>query len=167
MFQDRRLDGWPWTPGTANWVEPTAHALRALRLSLPHHEAAAARERIAIGERLLLDRRCRDGGWNYGNKRVLQEDLPSYSECTALALIGLSGNGQLDLAASRHRAQEDWAAPQAALARGLMRIGLRMQGIPFADNRPELHERTETTQIALALIGEAEGTWRLWRGESQ
>jgi hypothetical protein len=48
-----------------------------------------------------------------------------------------------------------------------MRIGLRMQGIPFADNRPELHERTETTQIALALIGEAEGTWRLWRGESQ
>lgn len=166
VYQDETLVGWPWTVGTANWVEPTAQAMRALRLSVRQGEHAAAEERIREAELFLMDRRCKDGGWNHGNKRVLEEDLPSYPESTALALIGLSGNPSLDLSKSLRRAQQDWTKPQSTLARALARIGLRMQGIAFADQRPQLGDQTETTQIALSLIGEPDGSWRLWRGDA-
>jgi len=162
--QDQTLDGWPWATGTANWVEPTTHALRALRLSSGAAGSDVLKERIGMGERYLLDRRCRDGGWNYGNRRVLDEDLVSFPECTALALIGLQGGRGLDLAASIDRAKADWNRPQPGLSRALLRVGLRMHGVEFSDRRPEVTERTETTQVALALIGEPDGVWRRWRG---
>jgi len=162
--QDNTLDGWPWAEGTANWVEPTAHVLRALRLSLPGASSDLLRQRIEMGERYLLDRRCKDGGWNYGNRRVLDEDLPSFPECTALALIGLEGGRGMDLAVSLARAKADWGHRQPGLSGALLRIGMRMHGLAFEDRRPEITDRTETTQVALALIGEMEGTWRQWRG---
>jgi hypothetical protein len=31
------------------------------------------------------------GGWNYGNREVLGEDLPAFAQTTAAALIGLRG----------------------------------------------------------------------------
>ena len=164
--QDATLTGWPWLAGTADWVEPTAQALRALKLGLRHGRSGEAPDRIREGELLLLDRRCEDGGWNYGNRRVLDEDLPSFPECTALALIGLSGNPKLDVGRSIDRALNDWRKPQPALARALIRIGLRMHGVAFEDRRPEITDRTETTQIALSLIGEPEGAWRQWRGDA-
>lgn len=165
--QDPNLAGWPWVAGTSNWVEPTAQALRALKLSRGHGGAGEAEGRIREGELLLLDRRCKDGGWNYGNKRVLEEDLPSFPECTGLALIGLSGNPRLDVGPSVERARSDWSKPQRGLAGVLLRIGLRMQGVPFEDRRPDISERSETTQVALAMIGEPEGAWRFWRGEAR
>jgi hypothetical protein len=44
------------------------------------------------GERLLYDRMCLGGGWNYGNVQVLGADLPPYPEVTALALIALQNH---------------------------------------------------------------------------
>jgi hypothetical protein len=32
------------------------------------------------------------GGWNYGNREVLGEDLPPYAQTTAAALIGLQAS---------------------------------------------------------------------------
>ena len=61
------LKGWPWKDGTSSWVEPTAHTLIALKKAhglLPAPELA---ERVHSGEALLLDVRCKDGGWNYGS----------------------------------------------------------------------------------------------------
>jgi hypothetical protein len=84
---DGALVGWPWTDGTFSWVEPTAYAVLALRAVTPRSAAAVAR--IDEGKRLLLDRMCPDGGWNYGNRRVLGEDLWSYPDTTALALLAL------------------------------------------------------------------------------
>jgi hypothetical protein len=40
---------------------------------------------------LLRDRESVEGGWNYGNRAVLGEDLPPFAQTTAIALIGLSG----------------------------------------------------------------------------
>lgn len=164
--QDESLTGWPWMAGTSNWVEPTAHALRALRISLRHGVSAEAQERIRDGELLLLDRRCKDDGWNFGTKRVLGQSLSSFPECTALALIGLYGIPQSEIEKSIQCIRQDWAKPQMALARAMQRIALRMHGIPFEDRRPEVSDRSETTQIALSLIGEPEGTWRHWRGDA-
>jgi hypothetical protein len=68
--QNSSLCGWSWTPGTASWVEPTAHALLFLR-SLPagmHTSGGAKRRQLA--ERMLYDRMCPGGGWNSGNPLV-------------------------------------------------------------------------------------------------
>jgi len=68
--QDNSLRGWNWTPGTASWVEPTAHALLFLR-SLPAEMLSPqAAERRQLAERMLYDRMCPGGGWNSGNPLV-------------------------------------------------------------------------------------------------
>lgn len=158
------LTAWPWTGGTAAWIEPTAHAVRALELSLSNRRDPAVRERIELGTQMILDRQCRDGGWNYGNKRVLGEDLESFPECTALALIGLCGRKVPAVERGIERALEDWRRGARGLAQALLRIAFRMHGVPFDDRPVEVNERTETTVLALALIGEPDGAWRLWKG---
>ena len=75
--------GWGWVGGTASWVEPTARALWALRMTRP------TSSRIADAVALLKDRESVGGGWNYGNREVLGEELPPYAQTTAAALIGL------------------------------------------------------------------------------
>ncbi len=161
---DNSLIGWPWCDGTASWIEPTAHALRALRLSRRNIGRREAIDRIQIGERMIMDRRCVDNGWNYGNKRVLDENLQSFPECTALALIGLCGAEGIDLSASLDRARADWQRPQSPLSTALLRVAMRMHGVPFEDRPPLVTEKSETTQLALALIGEPGGAWVLWKG---
>jgi hypothetical protein len=85
---DPDLKGWAWRSGAAGFVEPTAHALIALKRLRPHTDTRAE-ARIAEAETLLYDRMCPDGGWNYGNSVVLGVDLPPYADVTALALIAL------------------------------------------------------------------------------
>jgi hypothetical protein len=75
--------GWGWTTGTASWVEPTARVLWALRVARP------GSERISDAVALLRDRESVGGGWNYGNREVLGEELPPFAQTTAMALMGL------------------------------------------------------------------------------
>ena len=77
--------GWPWTRGSASWVEPTARALLALRLLRP--ASSGIQDAIA----LLRDREAVGGGWNYGNRIVLDEELPPFAQPTAIALVALVG----------------------------------------------------------------------------
>lgn len=86
------LKGWPWYSGTFGWVEPTAWALIALK-SL--RGKLHVEDRIDEGERLILDRTCHGGGWNYGNSRVYDEELWPYPDTTALALIALQDRPDL------------------------------------------------------------------------
>jgi hypothetical protein len=80
------LRGWSWIEGTFSWVEPTSYALLALkRTGDPVHP------RIQEAERLLLDRVCSDGGWNYGNRKVREIALTSMAPTTALAAMALQG----------------------------------------------------------------------------
>lgn len=166
VVQDRSLRGWPWTPGSAGWIEPTVHAIRALNHSRSRYGGAALPRQIEMGSRMILDRQCRDGGWNYGNKRVLGEDLDSFPECTALALIGLCGRKGPQVGRGLECALGHWRRAPRGLAQALLRIALRMHGVPFDDRPVAVNHRTETTVLALSLIGEPEGTWRLWKGEA-
>ena len=63
-------------------------ALKSLRPDLPD---APTRSRIEEGERLILDRVCKGGGWNYGNRTVLGSDLPPNAVTTSVSLIALRG----------------------------------------------------------------------------
>src|SRR5579863_3560749 len=116
---DPHLTGWPWHSGDSSWVEPTAHTLLALKqvAKLRRSSSSALAGRIAMGERMLLDRRCSDGGWNYGNRRVLGVDLPSYPETTALALMALAGNDSIDWKPALERAERWGRETPSRLAR--------------------------------------------------
>lgn len=85
---DPDLKGWPWLPDSFSWVEPTAYAILALRSRESSDDRVALR--IDEGQRMLLDRMCEGGGWNYGNSRVLDEALWPYPDTTALALMALA-----------------------------------------------------------------------------
>lgn len=87
--QDNSLQGWPWVRDTFSWVEPTAWALLALKLNTRSPASAAAVARQSEAERLLLNRVCVGGGWNYGNASTLGQDLRAYAPTTAVALLAL------------------------------------------------------------------------------
>src|SRR5712692_4194630 len=114
---DPELSGWPWQTGASSWIEPTAHALMALRRAARRVEDAVLSVRIDTGERMLLERRCRDGGWNSGNRRVPGADLPSYPETTALALMALDGQPSVKWGAALDRVQQLWSETSSPLAR--------------------------------------------------
>lgn len=125
--QDPRLKGWPWRPGNNSWVEPTAHGLLALEWMKGYAVEAAIRHRRDLATRMLLDRRCLDFGWNYGNKRVLGETLPAYPETTGLALLGLAAS-QTDLTESLEKARMDFESCQGAYGRALLALALKLHG---------------------------------------
>jgi hypothetical protein len=128
---DPRWIGWSWTPGTSSWVEPTSHAMMALAAARPLIENAGIAARLGTGARLLIDRRCRDGGWNYGNRRVRGVDLPGYAQTTALALLALSVAPSADLKESLARAKTMYAGPDCpALARIWLAFAMRNHGEP-------------------------------------
>lgn len=112
---------------------------------------------------MIADRQCRDGGWNYGNRRVLGKDLESFPECTALALIGLCGRSGPTVERGITCALGHWQCRPRGLAQALLRIAFRMHGVPFEDRPVETPEYCETSLLAFALIGDREGTWRLWQ----
>jgi hypothetical protein len=126
--QDPKLKGWPWRPDNNSWVEPTAHGLLSLAWMKDIAPEAGVRYRRDIATRMILDRRCYDGGWNYGNKKVLGEILPSYPETTGIALLGLVGSGA-DLGQSLEKARQTFAETKGAYGSALLAYALRLHGV--------------------------------------
>jgi hypothetical protein len=138
------LVGWPWLVDTFSWVEPTAYALLALKAV--HPRSAEAEARIDQGERVLLDRVCPDGGWNYGNARVLGEDLWSYPDTTALALLALGPARAPAVSAKALDTLETMlAANQSGLATALGVLALAAHGRDVRPWRARLATRFEAT----------------------
>lgn len=82
---DASIMGWPWTPNTTGWVEPTALFILALiRTGVP-----ASEKRIRSGLDLLIDRALPSGGWNFGNPYAKSFELGPNILSTALALAAL------------------------------------------------------------------------------
>jgi len=93
---DPLLSGWSWTPDAFSWVEPTSYALIATKMLKAHLAGTNVHKRIQQGEMLIYDRMCKNGGWNYGNSRVLRgEPLWPYPEVTAVALIALQDQAKM------------------------------------------------------------------------
>ncbi len=142
--RDISLKCWPWKPGNSGWVEPTAHALVALKQASAKLSSAELRERIKMGESQLLDVRSRDGGWNYGSPAALGVDLPSYPETTALALVALQGRN--DLGKAFDLAARQIGETPSPLARAWLTIAMRLHGL----KPPEL---TGAPQADLMITG--------------
>jgi len=160
------LKGWPWKQGTSSWVEPTAHTLIALKKAYTALPAPEVAERIRSGQALLLDVRCKDGGWNYGSAWTLGEDQRSYPETTALALLGLQGRaeaaGSVDLA-------KGWLQETpSSLARAWITIALRLHGIGVPNTNSPLKGSgsPDLMVVALEALGAPEGNYRLLKTEA-
>jgi len=154
------LKGWPWKEGTSSWVEPTAHTLIALKKAYGVIPAPEVAERVRSGEALLLDVRCKDGGWNYGSAWTLGEDQRSYPETTALALLGLQGRAE---AGRSVELAKSWLRETpSTLARAWITIALRLYGgeVPDTTSRSVGLGSPDLMVVALEALGAAEGNYR-------
>jgi hypothetical protein len=142
--QDNSLQAWPWIADTFSWVEPTSVCLllvKRLRAELP---ADAARDRIDVAERMLLDRACSVGGWNYGGSNVYGQELYPYVPTTAWGLLALQDRrSDAVVVRALARLKADALTEQSALSIGMASLALR-------------HYRESTTTMEPALAQEAE-----------
>jgi hypothetical protein len=120
---DGGLYGWPWRRGEGSWVEPTALSMLAL-MTVPQTPTIQARLNMAM--RYLVDRRCGEGGWNFGNPVMLGAASPPRAHPTAWALLALAGTAARgairteDVEALRNEMDRDGGA--LALAWGLLAL---------------------------------------------
>jgi hypothetical protein len=164
VAHDHSLQGWPWYPETSSWIEPTAHTLVALKKASPHVRCAGLAERVGMGQKMMLDRRCRDAGWNYGNRRVLGEDLTAYPETTAVALLAFQGQETAEIKAARALAGRFLAESHSELASAWLTLALRTHGVAYlgSDDVPEsAAEKSDCMLTALRVLGAPPDHWAL------
>jgi len=154
MRQDNSLQGWSWIDATFSWVEPTCWGLLALKRwgqtlgsdpgvrpggqtrgsdpGVRPQGLTPALARIAEAERLLIDRSCRPGGWNFGNATVMQQDLRAYAPTTALGLLAMQDRRGEDAVVRGLRALETlWTEEISATSLGLSLICFDVYGQPL------------------------------------
>ncbi len=127
--QDNTLQGWPWVRDTFSWAEPTSWCLLALKRASADNRGDPSAARIAEAERLMIDRTCRTGGWNYGNASALGQELRAYVPTTALGLLAMQDRRD-DPAIQRSLAffDEAHSREQTASALALASLALRVYG---------------------------------------
>ena len=133
--------GWPFFPGAAAWVTPTAFGVLALEKAYRHQAAIAMEQRISVGREFLLDRICRDGGWNYGRSNVLGVDAPSYPETTGQALLALNQVRSAKLDQALTAAQDEARSCQSSEGLSWLQLGLQAHGIAPASPARKLECR--------------------------
>ena len=119
---DPTFRGWSWTPFTFGWIEPTSRALLALQVLRP-----SATAEIEDAVKLLADRSCVGGGWNYGNREVWEKELEPYAQTTAIALIGLQGAGDPKVVADGYAVlRRLWPVENGGMSLGVALLALRL-----------------------------------------
>jgi hypothetical protein len=162
------LKAWPWKPDTSGWVEPTAHALVALKRASTKWASSELNQRVRMGEAQLMDVRCRDGGWNYGSPAALGVDLPAYPETTALALLGLQQQRGLESAFDlAWRMLRDTPSP---LGRAWLVAAMRLHGMNPPDYAaPDIASKAagdpsrDIMITAVEALSAPEGNWKSMR----
>jgi hypothetical protein len=151
--------GWPFFPGAAAWVSPTAISILALEKARRLQTSGGVQERIHVGRQFLLDRMCKDGGWNYGRSNVLGVEAESYPETTGQALLALNGlalNGTPSPKIGKALAAAQEQARQCQSAEGLswLQLGLQAHGIAAKGPGHELPCR-QIMDSALCILARA------------
>ena len=139
--QDTSLRGWNWTPGTASWVEPTAHALVFLRSLPPEMLPPKAAKRRQLAKRMLYDRMCPGGGWNSGNPLVYGAAGVPRIGPTAWALLALQhDSARVEIQMSLQWLQGAYGGIHGAASLALAHRCLAAYGRPVSPLAPALDE---------------------------
>jgi hypothetical protein len=162
---DPHLSGWSWTPGAFSWIEPTSYSLMALKKLKGSLVGTNCEERIRQGEMLIYDRMCENGGWNYGNSRVLGEALWPYPDVTAVVLIGLQDRAANEANRRSLLALQDMvreAASGITLGWGILCLKLYSEDVQewekiLLTNFQKTRFLGETKALALAVLALGEG----------
>jgi hypothetical protein len=160
--QDNALRGWSWQPGLFGWVEPTAWCLIASKRLQRATQIDGSHARIAEGERMLLDRACPTGGWNYGNSNMLGRELQPYVPTTALGLLALQDRRDPCVSRGLTFLSGGFRSEPTVLALSLAGICLTIYGSPPADldvviadawRRSELRSVTASAMLLCLVAG--------------
>ncbi len=150
---DRDFPGWPWVPGTAAWVGPTAIAILALEKEDHRNPSRKIRQRIVAAQQFLLYRACEDGGWNHGSSRALGYPSHAYPETTGLALAAMRGVRSPIVDQAIAAAKRFLAECRSADALNWLRLGLRAHGeLPPGYCTPSGVEYRTTPDQSLDLV---------------
>lgn len=77
---------------------------------------------------------CRDGGWNYGNAKVLGEELRPYPLTTAIALMALQHRASPECQNSLAYLQRAMPEERSALALCMAVLCCSLYGIPAEES---------------------------------
>src|SRR5262249_9915411 len=125
---------------------PTCWSLIALKRVSGYDEALRAR--IDDGERMLFDRVCHDGGWNYGNSNAFTQDLRPYVPTTALGLIALANRTDRDeVRRSLAWLEATALSERSAMALSLTAIALALHARPIDTVLGALADQYARTQF--------------------
>jgi hypothetical protein len=132
LRQDNSLQAWPWIDQTFSWVEPTAWCVLLLKKCHGVVELPGAADRIEVAERLIRDRSCKDGGWNYGSSNVYGQELYPYVPTTAITLLAMQDR-RSDPVITRavHYLAANATTEQSAMALALALIAGTIYGFPL------------------------------------
>lgn len=122
--EPRGRQGWGWTSDTRSLVEPTCRILMATKALNPDD-----RDTRAEALRILADRQCADGGWNFGNASVFDVDLRAYAQTTAMALIALQNEDPAIVEPGIGFLRGRWREERGGLTIAQTLVAFRLHGV--------------------------------------
>jgi hypothetical protein len=145
--QDNSIRAWSWIADTFSWVEPTAWCLLALKKWATVPGQVADGSRIDQAERLLIDRACLTGGWNYGNSNMLGQELQPYVPTSAIALLAMQDRRDDDaVQRSLRYLEENATSERAGFSLALAAIALAVHGRDAGAARKSLAAQLPVTE---------------------
>jgi hypothetical protein len=142
--QDNSLQGWSWIAETFSWAEPTAWSLLLLK-KLKKSGVPVDAARLDHAERLMINRTCATGGWNYGNADVNGQDLRAYVPTTAVGLLGMQDRQDPEILRSVDYLDQHATAEASGHALSLATIALDVWRRDASTARAALDAQLNTT----------------------
>ena len=151
--------GWSWAVDARSVVEPTSRVLLACKRIRPDDEATRTG-----ALRLLRERQCADGGWNFGKATDKGSDLGAYAQTTAVALVAPQGEARELVLPGLRSLRERWASEPGGLTVAQTLLAFRLHAVrsqfeaatatlAALAGRPSFRERTLT--VAWAALATA------------
>ena len=165
--QDNSLQAWPWIDQTFSWVEPTSWCTLFLKKARPLAIRGAA-ERIDVAERVIRDRVCASGGWNYGSSNVYGQELYPYVPTTAIALLAMQDRGdQVAIVNSIRYLQKNATTEPTSIALALSDICFVVYRLPTEPIRKALDAAVEISRSRTNVLGLAMSLYALGTGQHE